>query len=307
MKRIGSMLAVGAAVVAAPALAAGAAPRTELTSDVAGGQVHGNASTYWGSLSGNGRRALFTVDDDDLPGEDGTRDVYVRDREKDTTRLVSKAGSGGPASDGSSDDPAISPNGRFVTFASNSDVLPGAAGTGDLYIRDLSKGKTTLVSRTPSGAPAGGGLGSAQAVSFNGRFVVFESSAASLGADPSGSVFVRDRQRGKTKLASATGDGDVAIGSTAAISANGRFVAFESEDDDLPGLDGTTDVFRRELSTGKTVLVSRSNQNAAGEDDSFYASISGGGGTVAFTSRADNLSGKDDDSYSNTFVRVHIR
>lgn len=137
--------------------------------------------------------------------------------------------------------------------------------------------------------------------------MVFESSAASLGADPSGSVFVRDRQRGKTKLASATGDGDVAIGSTAAISANGRFVAFESEDDDLPGLDGTTDVFRRELSTGKTVLVSRSNQNAAGEDDSFYASISGGGGTVAFTSRADNLSGKDDDSYSNSFVRVHIR
>lgn len=58
--------------------------------------MHGNASTYWGSLSGNGRRALFTVDDDDLAGNDGTLDGYVHNRKTGKTSLVTKSSDGTP-------------------------------------------------------------------------------------------------------------------------------------------------------------------------------------------------------------------
>ena len=58
------------------------------------------------------------------------------------------------------------------------------------------------------------------------------------------------------------------------ISADGRFVAYESNDDDLPGRDGTIDVLRYDRRTGRTILISRSSGGRPGNGDSFYASIS---------------------------------
>ena len=412
--RLTAMSLVAGVLVVLPVAAIGAGPRTELTSIGPGGQVNGNSSTYWRALSGNGARALFTVDDDDLPGADGTRDVYVRKLETGKTSLVSRSTAGDPASESSGDDPAISGNGRFVAFStgsanlpggeggifvrdlkskrtrlvsvnnegepaggsagrpvlsangrfvsfeaddddlpgedgtldayvhdrekgktsliskatdgtpvdtdsppnpsvsgsgrfvafdSDSDVLPGADGAHEVFLRDRRKGTTTLISRTPGGDPAPGQLGGGGAVSSDGRFVAFESSAGSLGAHPSGSAFLRDRERKTTRLASRTAEGDAAIGTTASVSANGRYVVYESEDDELAGTDGTTDVFRYDRKMRKTILLSRSSGGQAGADDSFYVSISGGGGFVAFSSRADNLSGQDDNTVSNTFVR----
>lgn len=412
-RQAGLALVAGALAVI-PALALAATPRTVLTSVGPNQQVNGTSSTFWRSLSGNGTRALFTVDDDGLPGADGTRDVYLRDLETEKTRLVSRASGGDPASESSGDDPAISGNGRFVAFStgsanlpggeggifvrdlkskrtrlvsvnnegepaggsagrpvlsangrfvsfeaddddlpgedgtldayihdrekgktsliskatdgtpvdtdsppnpsvsgsgrfvafeSDSDVLPGADAAHEVFLRDRRKGTTTLISRTPGGGPAPGQLGGGGAVSSDGRFVAFESSAASLGAHPSGSAFLRDRERKTTRLASRTAEGDAAIGTTASVSANGRYVVYESEDDELAGTDGTTDVFRYDRKMRKTILLSRSSGGQAGADDSFYVSISGGGGFVAFSSRADNLSGQDDNTVSNTFVR----
>jgi hypothetical protein len=277
--------------------------KTRLVSKTTGGEPAEGSSVGRPVLSADGRLVSFEANDDDFPGADGTLDAYVHDRKTKRTSLVTKASDGTPVDTDSFVYPAISGNGRFVAFHADSDVLPGADGTGDLYLHDRRTKATTLVSRTPGGDPAGGGTGNAGAVSFNGRFVAFESSAASLGADPSGSAFVRDRKRKTTTLVSETAQGDTAIGYTASISANGRFVCYESEDDDLPGQDGTTDVFRHELETGKTNLVSRSNQGEAGDDDSYYPSISGGGGRVAFASDADNLSGQDDNGFSSAYVR----
>jgi Tol biopolymer transport system component len=415
--RVTGAVLAAAALAALPSLAAGGAgPRTELTSLDRGVQVDGGASTFWRSLSGSGDRALFTVDDDDLPGANGTRDVYVRDLERQKTILVSRATNGEPADDDCRDDPAISGNGRFVAltcdatnfprggdgifvrdlkegktklvsldnegtpaddssiglptlsadgrfvayeadddgfpgsagtndvyvrdrkqdrtilatrasdgspagssttvldpsisgngryvaFRSDTDNLPGADDTGDFYVRDLREGRTELVSRTPAGDPVGGGLGGAASLSSDGRYALFESFAASLGADPSGSIFVRDRKRDTTKLVSQAAGGAAASGTSQSISANGRYAVYESDDDDLPGADGITDVFRFDLKSKSTVLISRSNGGTPGADDSFYPSVSGGGGVVAFTSRADNLSGQDADVVSDSFVR----
>jgi Tol biopolymer transport system component len=412
-----TLAAIGAGLLtlvgAAPAQAA---PRTELTSAFQGAvQVHGDSSTFGLALSGSGRFALFSSDDDALPGADGTRDIYLRDRKRDRTRLISRSSSGEPADESCSDDPAInadgrfiafscratnlaggagglfvhdarsgkttlvsrtsqgdpasedaefatlsadgryvafrsnsdnmpgldgttdayvrdrrkkrttlvsragngdpvdtdaivnpsiSANGRFVVFTSDSDLLPGAATTTDTYVRDLKDETTRLVSRTSAEVPASSSSTvSAGSISADGRFVVFESSAANLGASPNGSVILRDRERGRTKVISLTQGGDPAGGDEPKVSANGRRVVYESDDDDLPGTDGFFDVYRYERVTGETALASRSTSGTPGLDDSFYPSVSANGRLVAFSSRADNLSGADDDAVSNTFVR----
>ena len=277
--------------------------KTKLVSRNTAGEPSTSSSTGRPVLSADGRFVSFEADDDDFPGADGTLDAYVRDRRTGRTSLISQSSDGDPVDTNSSVYPAISGNGRYVAFHSDSDLLPGADATGDLFMRDRKRRTTTLVSKTQGGDPAGGGLGSAGAVSFNGDVVAFESSAASLGADPSGSVFVRDRKHGTTRLASVEGDGDVATGDTAAISANGRYVVYESDDNDLPGLDSILDVYRYDRQSRQTTLISRSNGGDAGDDDSFYASISGGGGYVSFTSRANNLTGGEDETVSNSFVR----
>jgi Tol biopolymer transport system component len=255
-------------------------------------------------LSANGRLVSFELDDDDFPGADGTVDAYVHDRKTGTTELMSKSSDGTPVDTNTSVYPTISGDGRFVAFRSDSDVLPGATGTADLYLRDRKKDQTTLVSRTPGGDPAGGGLANAGSVSFDGRFVAFESSASSLDPDPvGGSAFVRDRKRHKTILVSRQPGGDAAIGYTTSISGGGRYIAYESEDDDLPGTDGATDVYRYDRKTKQTTLVSRASNGDPGADESFYPSISGNGSFVSFNSRADNLSGNDDNAYANSFLR----
>ena len=68
-------------------------------------------------------------------------------------------------------------------------------------------------------------------------------------------------------------------------------------------MDGIIDVYRYDRQSKQTSLASRSTSGEEGDDDSFYASISGGGGYVSFTSRANNLTGGEDETVSNSFVR----
>ena len=76
------------------------------------------------------------------------------------------------------------------------------------------------------------------------------------------------------------------------VSANGRFVAFYSDADDLAPNDtnGCDDVFVRDLVAGANILVSvNTNGNASGDGLSTDPSISSNGQYVVFTSSADNL------------------
>src|SRR6185369_5253781 len=75
------------------------------------------------------------------------------------------------------------------------------------------------------------------------------------------------------------------------ISGDGRFVAFVSAADTLvPGdNNGKIDVFRRNLETGVTELVSIGIGAVPADDDSQLPSISGDGRWVAFQSKAGNL------------------
>jgi Tol biopolymer transport system component len=103
-------------------------------------------------------------------------------------------------------------------------------------------------------------------------------------------------------LAGVAGNSD---SSAPSISADGRFVAFQSYASDLVGGDtnGTIDVFVRDRKTGTTTRISVSSADAEGNSGSFLPSTSAEGRFVAFYSDASNLVGGDTNDAFDILVR----
>jgi hypothetical protein len=91
------------------------------------------------------------------------------------------------------------------------------------------------------------------------------------------------------------------------ISADGRFVAFDSGADNLVAGDtnGAYDVFLRNTQTGATIRVSTSSNGSQGEDfyDSAHPAVSADGRYVAFYSEAPNLVPGDTNNLGDIFVK----
>src|SRR5437867_3390116 len=136
--------------------------------------------------------------------------------------------SAGNEGNGGSGGPAISADGRFVAFASYaSNLVPGDTnGVADVFVHDRQTGITERVSVDSAGNEGNGGS-SGPAISADGRFVAFASSASNLvPGDTNGvaDVFVHDRQTGTTERVSVDSLGNEGNGSSAnpSISADGR-------------------------------------------------------------------------------------
>ena len=154
------------------------------------------------------------------------------------------------------------------------------------------------------------------AVSADGRFVAFVSFSDNLvPGDTNGApdVFVRDRLTGTTERVSVSSTGAEANGNSGvvdgmggpSISADGRYVAFDSEATNLVKGDtnGVIDVFVHDRLTGTTERVSVATGGTQGNGDSTHASISSDGSRVAFGSFASNLVQPDTNFASDVFVR----
>jgi len=160
------------------------------------------------AMSQDGRFVVFeSLATNLIPGgTDGTREIYVRDRQNGTTQIVSVA-TGGAIADGACFGPTISSDGRYVAFASNATNLD-AGDTNDfrdVFVRDLQAGTTEIVSTAPGGAPGDNECGVQSEISGDGRHVAFTSYASNLVAGDTNAardVFVRDRQTGATVCAS---------------------------------------------------------------------------------------------------------
>jgi hypothetical protein len=302
---------VGAAAFAAVAWAGAGGPKTKLISKTSAGDPASTGSSFPGAITPNARWVAFESDADNLPGTSGEFQIFVRDRKTGGTKLVSKTNNGNPADGGDSFDAAISNNGRFVAFESNATNLPGSIGPTyyQVYVRDLKNGKTKLLSRVSNGDPAMGGDSTDPSISGDGRLVAFESDASNLPGtlSPDDQVYLRDRKTGKTKLISKTSGGSPANEDSedAAISPNGRIVGFESESTNLPGGLGSGDdeIYVRDLSANRTLLVSKNSAGDPANDDTDDVSLSGNGRFVAFESLATNLPG----SLGPTYAQVYIR
>ena len=148
------------------------------------------------------------------------------------------------------------------------------------------------------------------AISADGRYVAFASEATNLvPGDGNGmqDIFVRDRVTGETRRVSVGPGGAEADGFSEwpAISADGRFVAFQSAAANLVPSDTNldSDVFVHDRQTGETERVSVAADEAQAAGGSYEPALSADGRFVAFASTADNLTGDDDNPGIDIFVR----
>lgn len=209
------------------------------------------------SISAHGRWVAFLTTTH--LGRSNALEVAVRDMKGKRTVYASRAsGRRGSLAAADCKLPAISANGRYVAFASKAKNLSriDKDDVEDVFLRDLKTNRTLLVSRGQGKhGPAGSGDSSAPSISAGGRYVAFESYASNLGpADNSAipDVFVRDMRSGRVFLTSrADGAGAAANAPSAnpAISADGRYVAFDSRGSNLVPGDTlhATSVFRYQL------------------------------------------------------------
>jgi Tol biopolymer transport system component len=302
-------IALGAMLIAAPALAGNAKTRL-VTGGVSGGGA--NEDSYAPSTSANGGFIAFWSDASNLVHGDGNgdADIFVRDMRTGRTRLVSVPAFG-PNANGHSYSPSISASGRFVAFESNAEnLVQGDRGGFDVFVRDLEAGTTRRVSIGLNGARPNGGSYS-PSISANGRRVAFGSRASNLVAgdtEKNEEAFVRDLETGRIRRVSVGLQGaepnDFNAGDSPSISARGRFVAFDSDASNLVQVDTNprSDVFVRDLKTGTTHVVSVRSDGTQPRGNSYNPTISANGRFVAFSSGATNLVPGDTNRETDAFV-----
>jgi TolB protein len=270
------------------------------------------------SISADGRYVAFESKAPNLSGADNNFifNVFLRDTQTNTTILVSRqsAADGGAGADVHALNPSVSPNGRYVAFESNSYELSTADHDSfrDIFLRDVQTSTTSLISRANGAAGLGGDDNSFNAsVSSNGE-VAFQSNANNLSTADDNfltNVYVRDGVAATTTLVSRAGGaaGDRADGPSykPSISANGRFVAFESQANNFSATDNNrvVNIFRRDMETNALTLVSRTDGGAGANGASAAPSLSPDGRFVGFESLANNLSTADNDLQRNVFLR----
>ncbi|MGQ0466502.1 MAG: TolB family protein [Sporichthyaceae bacterium] len=186
-------------------------------------------------LSADGRYVVFASGASDVVKQASTGNVHVYLRDRDTAKTLRvdptpKRGRGDALS------PAISANGRFVSFSARGALLPeDTNGKFDVYVRDLLDGTLTRASNRPDGAQTAEHSFN-EDLSADGRYLLIRSADVALtGPESDSGLFVLDRSTGvysrmdvSTAGAPAQEDLLAPIALPSAISPNGRFVAFTS-------------------------------------------------------------------------------
>ena len=248
----------------------------------------------------------------DSPAPAGGRQVYAVNILTGFRTLVSAAPGGVPAN-GSSVAPTISADGSAIAFLSTAtDLVAGAPAGEALYVS--GGGMIRMISAVDvAGAP--GAVSEPVSMSADGTAVAFTSATALTSDDTNGEpdVYVCNLDTNVISLVSAAAGGGPANGASGnpSISANGRYVSFESSATNVvSGSNGG--VFVRDLAASKTDVVSVStrgaNQNmSVGAPFHQISSISADGRYVAFDSNATNLVQGDVNRRTDVFLRDRKR
>ncbi|MCJ7492238.1 MAG: hypothetical protein MUP15_08845, partial [Dehalococcoidia bacterium] len=224
---------------------------------------------------------------------------FVHDRQIGLTERVSVDSEGtqanGDSATGSVEGAtplAISADGRFVAFPSNATNLvaadtnvcgtpPNTDNCPDVFVHDRETGATERVSVDSLGNEANG-ASAVPAISANGRYVAFISSATNLAEGdtyPNFDIFVHDRATGTTERVSVTSAGNETHHNSwgPTISGDGRYVVFDSWAPDLvtPATSNRPHLFVRDRVNGTTELLPVGSETYA-------PAISANGGFIAF-------------------------
>lgn len=255
-----------------------AAGTTELISvsmngGVGNGSSGNDGTTAGGSgfqevaISNDGRYVAFISRASDLVPNDtnNAADVFVRDRQMQTTTRVSVATGGTQATADAmgraAENVNISGNGQFVVFGTwaTNMVAGDTNNQEDVYLHDRNTGVTERISLSATGAQPNQ-LMRSSAISFDGRFVAFDGSATNIMVGTPGGYYIRDRMTNTIDYASratgATGSGanSACCGD---ISDDGRWVMFQTAVSlEAADTNAAGDLYLRDRQNNTTVRLS---------------------------------------------------
>ena len=244
--------------------------------------------------------------------------VRLWDQQSGTNVLVSAGPDGLWPTNSTSHTPAVSQDGRYVTFLSDATNLVSNLVSNGLHIyrRDLQTSATVLVDADTSGVGSLDELGVIPSLSADGSCLVFATQDGGLvGSDSNNAsdVFLWSAAAGTNALISVrqpeasvqSGNAMSSLGQVS-LSADGRLAAFASFASDLaPGdFNQDCDVFVRDLTSGSNCLVSAGPDGNSGQGGGSYSPvISANGRYVVFISSATNLVAGDTNLASDVFRR----
>ena len=276
--------------------------------------IEGNGISGSTFISDDGRYAVFISIASNLdPADTDTfPDIYVRDRQAQTTQLITKRIPGMPTLFGCWPE-GISADGRQIVFSSQDVNLVTQVDTNgsfaDVFVADLT-GAIELVSLDSGGIQAQFGALQGR-ISMDGRYVVMVSDAPNWQPNAvfpvATQVFRRDRQLGTLDMVSLRPDGIPGAYPCVwpSVSGDGRFVAFESNGDDLvtgaPPNANVRDVFVRDIQASVTELITWNKDGAGAFAGGRLGRLSRNGRFVVFESDAWDLVVQD-----NNFGKVDI-
>ncbi len=272
-----------------------------------------NSTSEYGVISADGQYVAFSSYATNLAvtgttATTGINQIYRWSRATGEISLVSVNSDASEGGNGYSYNPSISASGdRIAYHTTATDLLVGITddnGSYDVYVRDLTGiPQTILVSRSADDPlVTGDSWSDSQQISQDGSRVVYLNRSTNIehgtndingtGAD----LVVFDIALGVNSYVSVETDeptsGNAGSGRTnQSLSADGRYEVFSSDANDLVNgdLNSTTDVFVRDLVTGSTTLISRSDTGQSANSSSHFPVISADGNYVAFYSHATNL------------------
>ena len=269
-----------------------------------------------GNQGEEGRYVAFVSSAAGFAGGSGKRrQIFWRDRNTGTTKLISAAPTG-EEGNGDCYAPAISGDGLSVAFESHATnlIADDKNGVKDIFIWHSVTNKIEIVSMGNDGKEANA-ESYEPSVSGDGNLIAFTSTADNISKTPKGesnnNVFLRDMALNTTIMisvdpSSKKGGG----GSNASIAYNGKRIAFYSHTSTLVSDDknGFWDIFLWEENIPQLKRISLTadgkerNQGEESANRIVVPSISGNGRFIAFTTTASNMVPGDDKKFQDVFI-----
>ena len=274
--------------------------------------IEGNGDSIRCSISSDGRYVVYESEAVNLVASDtnGVGDIFLHDRQTAVTTMVS-VDSIGVQGNGLCQRPAISANGLVIAFMSAStNLVSGDTNSRtDIFVHEHLGGQTTRVSVKSGGNESSGRCNDPE-LSSDGMVVVFTSDAFNIapGNRNSGQddVYIHDRATASTSRVSVNSQGVAGVqwSRNGALSADGRYVVFESWSNDLITQDFNlmTDVFLHDRALGRTKNLSYSMVTVQGNRGSASPVISADGDVILFDNFAANLVMNDTNGVDDIFI-----